>query len=101
RLIPDPTADSAGWQFDTTDSPYHSTSQCALKPSCIFSPYPNAPAGLFGQLHRDDVWMPGGFMTISADGAKDGTGILWIAMPLADNANHRVVRGVLRAVDAT
>lgn len=105
RLIPavkpDASSGTSEWHFDSEASPYRSTGSCALKPNCLFSPYPNAPAGLFGQAHRDDVWMPGGFMTLSADGAKDGTGILWIAMPLADNANHRVVRGVLRALDAT
>lgn len=101
RLIPDATPGSAGWRFDSDQSAYRSTSQCAVKPNCLVAPYPNAPAGLFGQLHRDDVWMPGGFMAISADGAKEGTGILWITMPFANNANHRVVRGVLRALDAT
>ncbi len=101
RLVSDTSSSSAGWRFDSDEIPYRSTSNCVLKPVCLFAPYPNSPAGLFGQLHRDDVWMPGGFLTLSADGEKDGTGILWIAMPLADNANHRVVRGVLRALDAT
>jgi hypothetical protein len=45
--------------------------------------------------------MPGGFMSISANGSKDGSGILWVAMPYASNANHAVVRGVLRALDAS
>jgi hypothetical protein len=45
--------------------------------------------------------MPGGFLSISADGNKDGTGIVWATMPFADNANLNVVRGVLRAFDAS
>ena len=40
-------------------------------------------------------------MTLSAKGSDDGTGILWVTMPLDDNANHMVVRGVLRAFDAS
>jgi hypothetical protein len=45
--------------------------------------------------------MPGGFMSISANGSEEGSGILWVAMPYAANANHTVVRGVLRALDAS
>jgi hypothetical protein len=45
--------------------------------------------------------MPGGFITVSADGDRNGTGIVWVTMPLADNANRAVVRGILRAFDAT
>ncbi|HTJ28955.1 MAG TPA: hypothetical protein VL346_00550 [Acidobacteriaceae bacterium] len=101
RLIPDASAaEGAGWRFDSGETPYRSTSNCGAKSNCLFSPYPNAPEGLFGRLHRDDVWMPGGFLTLSADGEKAGTGILWVSMPYADNANHAVVRGVLRALDA-
>jgi hypothetical protein len=46
------------------------------------------------------VWMPGGFMSVSADGDKEGTGIIWVNLPYANNANRFVVRGVLRAFDA-
>jgi hypothetical protein len=42
--------------------------------------------------------MPGGFLTVSADGAKDG--IVWATLPLSDNALHATVAGVLRAFDA-
>ena len=45
--------------------------------------------------------MPGGFLTLSADGPKDGTGILRVNMPYGANANRQVVRGVLRAFDAS
>jgi len=39
--------------------------------------------------------MPGGFLSISANGAKDG--ILWAALPLHDDAWIDIVRGQLRA----
>jgi outer membrane protein assembly factor BamB len=45
--------------------------------------------------------MPGGFLTLSANGMADGTGILWVVMPFAGNANAGVVRGILRAFDAS
>ena len=43
--------------------------------------------------------MPGGFLTISANGTKDG--ILWAALPLHDDAWIDVVRGALRAFRIT
>jgi hypothetical protein len=45
--------------------------------------------------------MPGGMLTLSANGARAGTGILWVNMPLADNANQATVAGVIRAFDAS
>ena len=45
--------------------------------------------------------MPGGFLTLSASGTDPATGIVWATMPFADNANRTVVRGILRAFDAT
>ena len=47
-----------------------------------------------------NVWMPGGLLSLSPDADTDGTGIVWVNMALAENANHRVVRGILRAYDA-
>ena len=44
--------------------------------------------------------MPGGFLSVSADGGTPGTGIVWACHPFDDNANHRTVPGVLRAYDA-
>ena len=38
-------------------------------------------------------------MSLSANGTSDG--ILWMAMPYAEEANHHTVRGVLRALDAS
>jgi hypothetical protein len=43
--------------------------------------------------------MPGGFLTISANGAQNG--ILWATLPLSQNANNMTVAGVVRAFDAT
>lgn len=91
RLIPE--AGGAGWKFESENPPF--------KTSQVSAPYPNFPTGLFGQPNREGVWMPGGFLSLSAQGTTDGTGILWVNMPYQSNANHFVVRGVLRAFDAT
>ncbi len=51
--------------------------------------------------------MPGGFLSISANGTTAGTGILWAALPYVGDANaapppgQTGVPGVLRAFDAT
>ncbi len=45
--------------------------------------------------------MPGGFLSISANGNKAGTGILWATTPVDDDANQRAVTGILRAYDAS
>ena len=42
--------------------------------------------------------MPGGFLSISANGGDDG--ILWAAIPYQDDAWVEIVRGTLRAFDA-
>jgi len=44
--------------------------------------------------------MPGGFMTLSYDGADDNSGVLWVSHPLAADGLVGVVKGVLRAYDA-
>jgi hypothetical protein len=46
------------------------------------------------------IGMPGGVMTLSADGSVGGTGILWATVPRAGDANQAVVPGVLHAFDA-
>jgi hypothetical protein len=91
RLIPDNGPGAPGWKF-ASDQPFKTSPESA--------PYPNFPTGMFGQPGRDPVWMPGGFLSLSANGDNAGTGILWVAMPYAESANHAVVRGVLRAYDA-
>jgi hypothetical protein len=46
--------------------------------------------------------MPGGMLSISADGNKTGTGIVWALVPLNGDANQqRGVRAQLLAYDAT
>ena len=42
--------------------------------------------------------MPGGFLSVSANGQDDG--ILWAAIPYKDDAWVEIVRGTLRAFDA-
>ncbi|GAC1401500.1 MAG: hypothetical protein NVSMB49_16100 [Ktedonobacteraceae bacterium] len=44
--------------------------------------------------------MPGAMLSISANGNTVGTGILWASHPL-DNANQKIVPGILRAYDAS
>lgn len=43
--------------------------------------------------------MPGGMLTVSANGGSDG--IVWATAPLDGDANRKVVAGVVRAYDAT
>lgn len=93
RLIPDAGAGGNGWKFES-DAPF--------KISTVIAPYPGYPAPpVYSPTRADSTWMPGGFLTLSADGANDGTGILWVNMPYSANANRQVVRGVLRAFDAS
>jgi hypothetical protein len=49
---------------------------------------------------RAPVGMPGGFLSVSADDAKAGTGIVWGSHPLNGDANHEVCPGILHAYDA-
>ena len=44
--------------------------------------------------------MPGGILSISAQGDQDGSGIVWASHPIRDDANQAVVDGMLRAIDA-
>ena len=45
--------------------------------------------------------MPGGFLSISANGSTPGTGILWASIPVSLDAENAVVPGVLRAFNAS
>jgi hypothetical protein len=45
--------------------------------------------------------MPGGTLSLSANGDRPDTGILWATMPISLDANNAVVPGVLRAFDAS
>src|SRR4051812_23542321 len=57
------------------------------------------PAALTGPV-LPPVGMPGGMMTVSADGSNAGTGVLWATAPRSGDANHDVVPGALHAFDA-
>jgi len=43
---------------------------------------------------------PGGILSISADGSKVGSGILWATAPYSGDAIHQTQPGILRAYDA-
>jgi outer membrane protein assembly factor BamB len=45
--------------------------------------------------------MPGGMMTLSANGSQPGTGILWATTQAVGDANNFTVPGTLRAFDAS
>ncbi len=59
----------------------------------------------------DTIGMPGGALSLSADGNKAGTGIIWASHPHDQDAkdsngnvmdaNQHIVRGILRAYDAS
>lgn len=89
RLISDSAG--AGWKFES-DNPIGISPESA--------PYPNFPTGLFNTADREQVWMPAGILALSADGDKSETGIIWVSMPFAANANRQVVKGILRAYAA-
>src|SRR5882762_135084 len=44
--------------------------------------------------------MPGGFLSISANGNTPGTGIVWASHPYRESALNAVVDGIVRAYDA-
>jgi len=45
--------------------------------------------------------MPGGFLSLSANGNAAGSGIVWALHPYSGDANNAVVEGVMRAYDAS
>jgi len=90
KLIPDPGG--AGWKFESDDP---------ISKSPESAPYPNFPIGKFDTADREDVWMPAGILSLSADGDKAETGIIWVSMPFARNANKEVVKGILRVYAAS
>jgi outer membrane protein assembly factor BamB len=56
------------------------------------TPYAKGAAGSRGS--------PGGSLTVSADGKKAGTGIVWGTLTVSRSADHGNAAGVLRAFDA-
>jgi len=59
----------------------------------------NTPAAAVGSV-LPPLGMPGGFMSLSANGGAAGTGILWATTPTSGDANHATVDGMLRAFNA-
>jgi hypothetical protein len=86
KLVPD--AAGAGWRFDTAFQ--------KISKETVGLPPPNE---LNDPKHM--IFMPGGFLTVSANGTDATTAIAWATMPYAANANMQVVAGALRAFDAS
>ena len=70
-----------GWRFNATTQTF------------------NMPAFAAGSV-LPPVGMPGGLISISANGSLPGTGILWVTQPSSGDSNQMVVPGVLRAFNA-
>jgi hypothetical protein len=56
---------------------------------------PVCSVGLFGCYS-----MPGGILSISADGNAAGSGVVWASMPTQEDALNNIVPGTLRALNA-
>jgi hypothetical protein len=59
----------------------------------------NTPAAAVGSV-IPPFGMPGGMISVSANGSTAGTGIVWATMPSQGDANHGTVPGILRAFNA-
>jgi hypothetical protein len=59
----------------------------------------SVPAAVTGSILAPPG-MPGGMMTVSSNGSRHGTGILWATLPRIGDANQMTVPGVLYALDA-
>lgn len=88
RLVPD--AGQAGWKFES-DTFFKKSKETVGLPS----------QNVLNDPTRTKVWMPGGFLTVSANGTDAASGIVWATMPFSDDANMNVVRGAMRAFDAS
>ena len=50
---------------------------------------------------RPPIGMPGGMLTVSANGSQPGSGVVWAVVPLDGDANQqRGVKGIVLALDA-
>ena len=76
-------------EYDTLKSFHFDPATSKLDPLPLATSPSPAPDG-----------MPGGFLSISANGSSEGTGIVWAYLPLKDDANQAVVGGELHAFDA-
>ena len=61
---------------------------------------PDEGRGGQGMMPSHRYTMPGGTMSLSADGDKTESGVIWVTMPVSKSANNAVVPGVMRAFDA-
>lgn len=57
------------------------------------------PAGK-SNVRAPEKSMPGGMLSLSANGSTEGSAIVWASVPLSGDANIATVEGVLRAFDA-
>jgi hypothetical protein len=57
------------------------------------------PAGK-SSMRAPENSMPGGMLTLSANGKTAGSAVLWAALPISGDANMGTVPGMLRAFDA-
>jgi hypothetical protein len=88
RLIKDPGP--GGWKF-SSDLPFKKSKESVGLP----------PPNVLHDPMRNMIYMPGGFLTVSANGKDAASAIVWATMPFSDDANMHVVRGALRAFDAS
>jgi hypothetical protein len=59
------------------------------------------PAPVSQSIVTAPAGVPGGMLSLSANGAIPATGIVWATTPISQNANWQTVQGILRAFDAT
>jgi hypothetical protein len=77
------------WQLDT-----------AGKVTFIARSAEIASAALANPSAKGEGGMPGGMLTLSANGNQKNSGVIWATTPLTGNANSDVVEGIVRAYDA-
>jgi hypothetical protein len=62
---------------------------------------PDEGPGGIGMTPDYRYTMPGGTLSLSANGDRTDSGVLWVTMPVSTSANNAVVPGVMRAFDAS
>jgi hypothetical protein len=76
--------------------------QVTLGPMAYEIYVPDPPCGVPSHMSRDYIMTQmGGAISLSSDGAKAGTGIVWASRPSQGDAYTMPVTGVLEAYDAT
>ncbi|MBN9387597.1 MAG: hypothetical protein J0I20_06045 [Chloroflexi bacterium] len=61
----------------------------------------NTSPVMTGSTALPSGYMPGGMLSLSANGNDTSTGIIWASTPTSQNANNAVVAGTLRAYNAS